>query len=217
MNILFIGAPGSGKGTQARLLSEKYDFVQLSTGDLLRKAIASNSDVGLQAKKFMDQGMLVPDDVMISLVQSWILTQKNKSIIFDGFPRTVAQAQALSSVLLNQSLKMDFVIYFKVDQSDLVTRLTGRRTCKSCGEIYHIEFKKPKVDGVCDLCSGVLVQRTDDREDVITERLHQFEKNTEPTIQYYRNLGALYELDSSSAAEIVFDSIIKKLNLGKIG
>lgn len=213
MNIIFIGAPGSGKGTQSREFIEKYNFLQLSTGDVLRAAIKAGTDMGLQAKTFMDAGKLVPDDVMIGIVKDYLETNKEKSIIFDGFPRTVDQAKSLGKMLDGQGKKLDKAIYFKINPQILVNRLTGRRVCTKCGEIYHVETKPSKVAGVCDVCGGSVVHRTDDKEDVIVERLQQFEKNTGPTIEYYRNLGVLAEVDSSAAPEIVFKQIKQQISL----
>lgn len=213
MNIIFIGAPGSGKGTQSREFIEKYNFLQLSTGDVLRAAIKAGTDMGLQAKTFMDAGKLVPDDVMIGIVKDYLETNKEKSIIFDGFPRTVDQAKSLGKMLDGQGKKLDKAIYFKINPQILVNRLTGRRVCTKCGEIYHVETKPSKVAGVCDVCGGSVVHRTDDKEDVIVERLQQFEKNTGPTIEYYRALGVLAEVDSSAAPETVFEQIKQQISL----
>lgn len=213
MNIILIGAPGSGKGTQARRFIEKYNFVQLSTGDVLRGAIAAKTEIGLLAQSFMNEGKLVPDSIMISLVEDYMGQQAGKSVIFDGFPRTVAQAESLNSMLKKSAMKIDKVVYFKINPQILTKRLTGRRTCSKCGEIYHIESKPSSKGHICEKCGGSLTQRTDDREEVISERLAQFEKNTGPTISYYRNQGNLVELDCEQEPDVVFEQIIKILEL----
>lgn len=213
MNIILIGSPGSGKGTQARRFIEKYSFVQLSTGDVLRAAIAQKTEIGLLAQGYMDKGKFVPDDVMINLVGAYMAQQVGKSIIFDGFPRTVAQAESLSTMLKNRASKIDKVIYFKINPQVLIKRLTGRRTCSKCGEIYHIQSKPPSQGHICDKCGGSLTQRPDDREEVIGERLAQFEKNTGPTIEYYRQQGNLAQVDSDQDPDLVFERIIKILEL----
>jgi adenylate kinase len=213
LNIILIGAPGSGKGTQSRQFIDKYNFVQLSTGDVLRTAISEKKDVGLLAKSYMDQGKLVPDDVMIALVQDYMSKQAGKSVIFDGFPRTVAQAKSLDSMLEKSAARIDKVVYFKINPQILVKRLTGRRTCSQCGEIYHVETKPSSKGHICEKCGGSLVQRADDKEEVISERLAQFEKNTGPTIEFYRSLNRLVEVDSSKEPEVVFREIEKVLAL----
>ena len=213
MNIIFIGAPGSGKGTQSREFIEKYKFVQLSTGDLLRSAIAAGTVLGLEAKSFMDQGKLVPDEVMIGIVRDYLEANKGKSVIFDGFPRTVEQAKSLNSMLSQQNSVLDKVFYFKINPLILIERLTGRRVCTKCGEIYHIKTKPSKDELVCDNCGGPVVHRSDDKESVIVERLAQFEKNTGPTIEYYKSTGNLVEIDSSLAPELVFKQIQKVIAL----
>lgn len=207
MNIIFIGAPGSGKGTQSREFIEKHNFVQLSTGDLLRSAIKQGTKLGLEAKELMDAGRLVPDEVIVGIVKDFLLSNKGKSVIFDGFPRTVDQAKSLDLMLDQQNSKLDKVIYFKINPQILVDRLTGRRICTNCGEIYHVQTKPSKEAGTCDLCGGSIVHRDDDKEQVIVERLKQFEKNTGPTIEYYRSSGVLVEIDGSMAPETVFEHI----------
>ena len=213
MNIILIGAPGSGKGTQSRRFIDKYNFVQLSTGDVLRGAIANKTKIGLEAKSFMDQGKLVPDEVMIGLVESYMNEQAGKSVIFDGFPRTVAQAESLNQMLGKRESKIDKVVYFKINPQILTKRLTGRRTCAQCGEIYHIESKPSSKGHLCEKCGGSLTQRPDDREEVISERLAQFEKNTGPTIEFYRRQGSLVEVDSEQEPDVVFGQIVKILAL----
>lgn len=213
MNIILIGAPGSGKGTQARRFIEKYNFVQLSTGDVLRAAIAEKTEIGLLAQSYMNQGKLVPDDVMINLVKVYMNQQAGKSVIFDGFPRTVAQAESLNSMLSKLEMKIDKVVYFKVNPQILTKRLTGRRTCSKCGEIYHIESKPSGKGHICEKCGGSLTQRPDDREEVISERLAQFEKNTGPTISFYKQQGNFVEVDSEQEPDVVFEQIIKILGL----
>jgi adenylate kinase len=213
LNIILIGAPGSGKGTQARRFIEKYNFVQLSTGDLLRAAIAQKSELGLLAQSYMNQGKLVPDEVMIDLVDGYMTSQAGKSVIFDGFPRTVAQADSLNAMLNKRANKIDKVVYFKINPQILVKRLTGRRTCSQCGEIYHIETKPSSKGHLCEKCGGSLTQRPDDREEVISERLAQFEKSTGPTIDFYRKQGNLAEVDSEQDPDVVFGQITKILDL----
>jgi adenylate kinase len=213
LNIILIGAPGSGKGTQSRMFIEKYGFVQLSTGDVLRASIVNKSETGLLAKSYMDQGKLVPDEVMIKLVEGFISQQAGKSVIFDGFPRTVAQAESLNLMLKNRSAQIDRVIYFKINPQILTKRLTGRRTCSSCGEIYHTETKPSNKGHLCEKCGGSLVHRPDDREEVINERLAQFEKNTGPTVDFYRGQGKLAEVNSDQDPGVIFEQIIKILAL----
>ena len=213
MNIIFIGAPGSGKGTQSREFIEKYKFVQLSTGDLLRSATVAGTVLGLEAKSFMDQGKLVPDNVMIGIVKDYLEANKGKSVIFDGFPRTVEQAKSLTSMLSQQNSVLDKVFYFKINPLILIERLTGRRVCTKCGEIYHMKTKPSKNEFACDVCGGSVVHRSDDKESVIVERLAQFEKNTGPTIEYYKSTGSLVEIDSSLAPELVFKQIQKEIAL----
>lgn len=213
MNVILIGAPGSGKGTQSRYLIEKHNFVQLSTGDLLRSAIAEKNATGLLAKDLMDQGKLVPDDIMIKLVEAYIEQNKGKSIIFDGFPRTVAQAENLEVVLGKNANAIDKVIYFSINSDLLVKRLTGRRTCAKCGEIYHIDSKPSSKGDFCEKCGGELKQRPDDKKEVIGERLEQFSKNTGPTIEYYLKKGMLIEVDCENDPKFVLKNIEKILGL----
>lgn len=213
MNVLFIGAPGSGKGTQSRELIEQFGFLQLSTGDLLRGAIKNKTDLGLKAQGFMDAGKLVPDELMLGLVSDYLTTNKGKSIIFDGYPRTVNQAQSLGQLLESTSSKIDKVFYFKINPQILIDRLTGRRTCANCGEIYHIHTKPSKKGDKCEKCGGDLVHRKDDHADVISERLKQFEDNTGPTIEFYSKAGNMVNIDGDQAPEKVFNEIKKTLML----
>lgn len=213
MNVILIGAPGSGKGTQSRYLIDNFGFIQLSTGDLLRNAIAQKTSVGLEAKGLMDQGKLVPDNVMIKLVADYVEQNKGKSIIFDGFPRTVAQAESLELVLKNNSDAIKKVIYFRINPELLVKRLTGRRTCSKCGEIYHIDTKPSSKGDICEKCGGELKQRPDDKKEVIGERLEQFSKNTGPTIDYYIKKNILAEVDCEKDPKLVLKDIEKILGL----
>jgi adenylate kinase len=213
LNIILIGAPGSGKGTQSRNFSEKFSFVQLSTGDLLRSAINEKKEIGLLAKNLMDQGKLVPDDVMIKLVEDFMFKNSGKSVIFDGFPRTVKQAESLNLMLDKISAPIKKVVYFKINPQILLKRLTGRRTCSQCGEIFHIESRPSRKSPNCEKCGGLLTQRPDDREEVVGERLAQFEKNTGPTIDFYKAKSLLVEVDSSNEPHVVFNEILKVLDL----
>ncbi|MEN6438730.1 MAG: adenylate kinase [Syntrophobacter sp.] len=186
MNVILLGPPGAGKGTQAKRLVEKYHIPQVSTGDMLREALKEGTPLGLEAKKYMDQGGLVPDSVVIGLVKERIQKpDANSGYMLDGFPRTVGQAEALDKILGELGQKIDHVISVEVPNSELLGRLTGRRTCRACGAGFHVLFDPPKKEGVCDKCGGELYQRSDDNEVTVQSRLETYEAQTKPLIDYY--------------------------------
>lgn len=198
---VFLGAPGSGKGTQAKKLSQKPHFIHLSTGDILRKAIRENTPVGAEAKSFMDKGELVPDSTMIALIQETLSKiEQDKHVILDGFPRTVAQADALNA---NPATQVGQAVLFDIPDEDLVERLTGRRVCKRCGHPFHVKHIPPQKEGVCDFCGGEVVQRVDDDESVIKRRLEVFHSQNQGLIDYYRQKNNLKKIDVRRPAEQV--------------
>ena len=206
--VIFLGPPGSGKGTQAKVLAGKYGVPHLSTGDMLREHIVKGTPLGLKAKPIMGRGELVPDSLVLGMVAERIEQPDcSHGFVFDGFPRTVAQAKYLGEMLKRQGFKQPFVIHMVIGKALLLRRLTGRRTCKVGGEIYNIYDRPPKVEGICDNDSGELIQRPDDREEVITQRLHAYEKQTAPLVSYYRRLGALHEVDASKSVQEVQQEI----------
>lgn len=208
-HLIFIGAPGSGKGTQASKLVAEKGFKHISTGDLLRSEIAKQSPLGLEVKKVMDEGQLVSDDLVIRLLQANIKLDE-KQYIFDGYPRNLAQAQTLDKEVLKGVPSM--AVYFEIDMGRLVERLTNRRTCKNCGAIYNLISKKPKVMGVCDQCGSTdLVQRADDKEEVITNRLQVFKDTVDPVIKYYQDLGRLMKVDAESSVDEIYNQILSKV------
>ena len=191
MKIILLGPPGAGKGTQAEVLVEKLNVPQISTGDILRAAVKKGTPVGLQAKAYMDAGDLVPDDVIIGVVKERLTADDCKNgYIFDGMPRTINQAEALDK----QNVAIDVVLSIEVPDEIIIKRLGGRRTCPDCGNIYHIETKKPAVDGICDGCGAALIIRKDDEAETIINRLQTYHKETEPLIGYYRAQGKLKEV-----------------------
>ena len=195
MNIIMLGPPGSGKGTQAQRLIDKYGVPQVSTGDLLRAAVKNGTALGQEAKKFMDAGKLVPDEVVVGMVKER-LSQADaaKGFILDGFPRTVPQAESLDKTLAGVGKAIDKVISIEVPDRDVVERLSGRRTCKGCGAMYHVKFSPPKKDGVCDKCGGELYQRSDDNAATIENRLKVYHDQTAPLKAYYGKKGLVSEI-----------------------
>ncbi len=211
MNIILFGAPGAGKGTQSSLLVETLDMFQISTGDLFRAAIKNKTQLGSQAQSYMDKGQLVPDSIVIGMVEE-VLASKKVDFILDGFPRNVSQAEALDGLLQKLGLDVSRAIFLEVPMSILSARLTGRRVCKSCGSVYHIESKPTAKFGVCDNCGGEVVQRNDDKEDVIATRLKTYEEATSPLKDYYKKTGKFVAIDGNRSPEIVFSEIKRQLS-----
>ncbi len=197
MILVLLGPPGAGKGTQAKRLEQRHALAQLSTGDMLRAAVASGSALGQQAKEVMDAGRLMPDDIMIDIISERLdRPDPVNGYILDGFPRTRAQAEALDSLLSRKGLKLDRVIELKVDEQALIERITGRFSCKKCGAGYHEQFQPPKVSGVCDVCGGrEFTRRADDTEETVRARLEAYREQTAPILPYYRERGTLSEVD----------------------
>jgi len=211
LNLILFGAPGAGKGTQSELLIKRDTMTQISTGDLFRAAIKNQTELGKKAQAFMDKGELVPDSIVIGMVEE-VLSKGNSSFILDGFPRTVPQAEALDQLLQKLHLKVDKAIFLEVPNRILMGRLTGRRVCKTCATVYHIESKPSKVEGVCDKCGGAVVQRNDDKEEVIGNRLKAYEEFTMPLKNYYKKTGQYAEVDGNRDTEEVYKSIKALMN-----
>ncbi len=208
MNLILLGPPGAGKGTQAKILTKKYEIPQISTGDILRAAVKEQTPMGVKAKEFMDRGALVSDEVVVGIVEERLAKPDcTNGFILDGFPRTVKQADALRQMLLVLGKTIDHVISMEVDKEALLERVTGRRTCRSCGKGFHIAFDPPKVDGVCDECGGELYQRDDDSEGTMRNRLDVYEEQTAPLIAYYGKESLLRTIDGLGA----IDEIQRKL------
>jgi adenylate kinase len=207
-SIILLGAPGSGKGTLAQQLKTKLNIPHISTGDMFREAVKGNTPMGVKASSYMKDGHLVPDDITIGVVDERFTKEDvKKGFILDGFPRTIPQAEAFDSIIKNKGLKIDAVILLEVDQGLIVRRITGRRSCPSCGNVYHIETVKPKVEGICDSCSTKLIQRKDDTEEVVKERLETYEKQTAPLIDFYSAKKILLKIDASRSPNYMMQQL----------
>lgn len=215
MKLILLGPPGAGKGTQAKMLVDHFAIPQIATGDILRAAVQAGTALGMQAKSFMGVGALVPDEVVIGIVRERLQESDCQGgFILDGFPRTVAQADALQGSLAGLGRQLDKVISLTVDAEALVQRLTGRRTCRSCGRGYHVTFEPPRSPRICDACGGELYQRDDDQEATIRRRLAVYAEQTSPLIAYYRAAGLLVELDGMQLIPIVQEQILDALQAG---
>jgi adenylate kinase len=213
MKLVLLGPPGAGKGTQAKMMVEKYQIPQISTGDILRQAVKDGTPLGKEAKTYMDQGELVPDGLIINLIKERIKADDCKEgYIFDGFPRTVAQAEALDNVLEGLSTKLDAVVSINVPEDEVVKRLSGRRTCKSCGTLYHIIYNSPTKEGICDKCGGELFQRDDDNEITIRQRLSVYQAQTSPLIEYYSKQGLVKAIPGTGELQEIFTAICDALS-----
>jgi adenylate kinase len=211
-NLILLGPPGAGKGTQAKLLIERYRIPQISTGDILRSAVQAMTPAGILAKKFMDSGSLVPDELVIDIIKDRLSHDDTvNGFILDGFPRTVAQADALAKMLLENGKSIDHVISLTVDYAELIKRIIGRLTCKGCGRGYHLDFDPPTTPGICSVCSAELYQRDDDKEETLRSRLAAYESQTSPLIQYYKELSLLRPVDGLGSIQDINSAIVQIL------
>ncbi|HLS52533.1 MAG TPA: adenylate kinase [Tissierellaceae bacterium] len=212
MRLVLLGPPGVGKGTQASNIVEKYNIPHISTGDIFRANIKEGTELGKTAKEYMDKGLLVPDEIVVSIVKDRI-SQKDceNGFLLDGFPRTVEQGKALDEELSNMGIKLDKVVNIEASEDVLIERITGRRICKQCGATYHVKNKPPKVDGICDIDGGTLYQREDDKVETVATRIQVYQKQTQPLIDYYKNKGLLLEIDGTRAIEDIFNTIVNSL------
>lgn len=208
MNIIIMGLPGAGKGTQAAKIIQEFHIPHISTGDMFRLAIKQETELGLEAKAFMDNGDLVPDEVTIGIVKERLSQSDAKEgFLLDGFPRTIEQAEALNDILTELGTKIDRTIFIDVAEEELMNRLTGRRICTSCGTAYHLVFNPPKKDGVCDLDGAKLYQRDDDNPETVANRLEVNVKQTQPLIDFYKDLGVFVNVDGSRDIDLVFNDV----------
>jgi adenylate kinase len=213
VNLILLGPPGAGKGTQAQKIVDRYRLPQISTGDILRAAVKEETPLGSKAKAFMDQGKLVPDEVVVGIIDERLRTRDcDDGFILDGFPRTIAQAEALQPILAKTGKKIDHVINIEVGMEELVRRLTGRRTCRDCGAMFHVESHPPRRDGICDRCGGQLYQRQDDKEETIRTRLKEYERQTAPLIEYYQRKSCLRSIEGVGEQGQIFERIVRQLD-----
>jgi len=212
MNLILLGPPGAGKGTQASGIVDKYNVPHISTGDIFRKNIKENTELGKKAKEYLDSGKLVPDELVVAIVEDRLKEDDTKKgFLLDGFPRTVFQAEALDKFLQSIDSKIDAVVNIEVDKSILVGRAVGRRICKSCGATFHIEFNPPKKSDICDVCGGELYQRSDDNEETVSKRIEVYLNETQPLIDYYKGQDILLTIDGEQDIKKVFQDIEKAL------
>ncbi|GMT43387.1 MAG: adenylate kinase [bacterium] len=212
MIIILLGAPGAGKGTQGKMLSEKYALPEISTGDILRAEVKDNTDLGKEAEEYMKKGELVPDAVIIGMMKNRMNCEDCKNgFILDGFPRTVEQADALENMLKNESKNVDYVLNIAVPEEKIIRRISGRRSCPECKSVYNIYFNPPKEDAVCDHCGCSLVLRDDDNEETVKSRLSTYNQKTSPLVDYYRKSGTLIEIDGNGTPDKIFENIAGNL------
>ena len=212
MNLILLGPPGAGKGTQAAKIIEKYDVPHISTGDIFRKNIKEGTPLGKKAQEYMNKGELVPDSLVIEIATDRLTEDDcSEGFLLDGFPRTVEQAEALDAFLEKNGKKVDWVLDIDVDKEELMTRLTGRRVCKSCGATYHVVNIPPKQEGICDFCGGELIQRADDNLETVTNRIEVYEAQTMPLVDYYENAGNIAHINGAASLEDVFGDIVKAI------
>lgn len=212
MRIIMLGAPGAGKGTQAKKIAEKYNIPHISTGDIFRANIKNGTELGVKAKSYMDQGLLVPDELVVDLVADRIQQDDAKAgYVLDGFPRTIPQAESLDAALAKMGQKIDYAIDVEVPDENIINRMSGRRACVKCGATYHLQYAKPKAEGVCDVCGEQLILRDDDKPETVQKRLSVYHQQTQPLIDYYENQNALKEVDGTKDMEDVFADIVSIL------
>lgn len=208
MKIILLGPPGAGKGTQAKLVSQEYSIPHISTGDIFRKNISEQTPLGIEAKKYLDKGHLVPDEVTINIVKDRLgIDDCKNGFLLDGFPRTVHQAEALDLFLNQNNSSIDVVLLIDVPKELIFDRMTGRRICPSCGASYHVKFNPPKLKNKCDICHNDIIQRKDDTQDTVKDRLDVYEKQTEPLINYYKKQGVILKIDGNGEIDQVFKKI----------
>ncbi len=208
MKIIMLGAPGAGKGTQAQMIADKYDIPHISTGDIFRENVKKGTELGLEAKKYMDQGLLVPDELTVKILLDRVAQDDCKNgYVLDGFPRTIPQAEVLDKAISELGEKIDYAINVDVPDENIIRRMSGRRACLACGATFHIEHIPPKQEGICDKCGKELVQRDDDKEETVKNRLDVYHKQTQPLIDFYTKQGVLRTVDGTADMKDVFTAI----------
>ncbi len=209
MKIIMLGAPGAGKGTQAKKIAERYGLPHVSTGDIFRAKIKNGTELGMEAKKYMDQGMLVPDELTVKILLDRVAQEDCKNgYILDGFPRTIPQAEVLDKALTELGDKIDYAVNVHVPDENIVNRMSGRRACVSCGGTYHVVYAPTKKEGICDACGGELILRDDDKPETVQKRLAVYHEQTQPLIDFYQNKGILVEVDGTKEMAEVFEAIV---------